>query len=248
MKQLAVRTRTSDRPRACLAQLARQGPCWAVLLFGGAVAAIVAGTTVAVVAMALVIAFVAVAAHAPGFRRLVARADERRRLDGRRRDREDRLLAANVPRGPLRGLTDLAAEIRRLNPCDAEQLDVEGLLDHYVDLELEHERLERTLAATELGMLAHSLREIPERDASPRRAVLERRLALWTTGRTRADELAEQIGTTIELVRLIAQRAALAACAPAPEAACVDAALAELDSDDAARSELDLTLAPPAAS
>jgi hypothetical protein len=241
---LVPRDRTSpSRPASCMLQLAHQGPCWAVLLFGGAATAIIAGTSVALLAIAMIVAGLAVASTSPRFREMVAIADRRARRAERRHERERRLIEVHIPRDQLRALGDLVDEIDAISPQDVDLYDLEGLLDHYVALAVEHERLERLLTSTELGPMIHSLRRSPDTPPKLRQSLVERRLELWGQTRARADALAEHLGAVEELVRLIAQRAALGAHSveldSGRETGLLEACLEQLDGDDELRASLE---------
>lgn len=218
-------------------QLARQGSCGAALAGTTTVTAMIAGAGGALLGAIVFVSMLVVLACSKQFRAIVHDADRRRDHRARRRRRKQALSGAGVPWFTLHHMTELANDVERTSPEEAALFDLEGLLDTYVALECEHERLEHALAMTELGTLTRALQQFPDGAPTARRTLLERRLQLWAEGRRRADAIAETIATTTELVRLIAQRAELGASGDI-DAACIEAGLERLAADDVITAEL----------
>lgn len=227
-----------DDPRSCMLQLAQQTPSCLILLTGTVTAAMIAGLAGAALAALVALVTLFVLARASWFRALVRDADAERVRAARQRRRARTLTAAGVPPWTLGQLNTLASEVARKSPRDAEAFDLEGLLDHYVALECEHQRIEQSLATVELGSMMRALQALPE-TPSPRRQVLERRLALWSSGRARATALADSINTTSELIHLIAQRVEMHGTDV--DSSRIDACLEQLAAEDEVSRDLDPT-------
>jgi len=160
----------------------------------------------------------------------------RQRRAERRAVREEALDRAGLGREQLVELQTIIEEIHRTDDGKAEsRFELEDLLDHYVQLAVAHERCLRALRQTDRNELARSLRE-PAPLARNRRALLERRLRCWDECRARADHLAEEIATLVELVRLLGQQASIPDPLLDPEA--LARRISDLEEDDAALREV----------
>jgi hypothetical protein len=219
-----------DDASTCLLLFARQTP--SLLAVGGGIVAgaMLGGTAGAAIATIVAVTLVVALAGAGWFRVLVHAAEARRGRAVRARRRVRTLTDAGVPTWTLEQLTMLARTVAVASPRDAEAFDLEGLLDHYVALECEHHRVERSVAAVDVAPLARSLAAVGD-ERSVRYAVLARRLALVGVARARAAALADAIDTISELIHLIAQRAELAETGEL-ETACLDACVEQLAAED----------------
>jgi hypothetical protein len=198
-----------------------------------------------VLAAAVAVTLVGVAWIAAGSQ-TVQRAIDRRRENELRRERrmfrERRMMRAGVQTLGLIELSALVDGIEGDRDGSITQYELDDLLDHYVALAVAHERCLAALRATDRIGLARQLGHLPN-DASEatrcRRALIERRIACWDRCQTRAQQLEDELAATVDLVRLIAQRAA---CPDDPlELGAVARRLAELDLEDAALAQLEAT-------
>lgn len=101
------------------------------------------------------------------------------------------------------GLRSLVEDIERDAPVDADRLELQALLDHFVRLAASHQRF---LDAMRLGgNLKPTNGEIPP---SRRSDLVVRRIRCFDACRQRAEWLAAELDAIDELVRLVAQKLA----------------------------------------
>jgi hypothetical protein len=161
----------------------------------------------------------------------------RQRRAERRSAREEALDRAGVGRDQLAELQTLVDEIHRTDAGRAERrFELEDLLDHYVQLAVSHEKCLRALRQTDRNELVRALREQVPGTRGGRRALVERRLRCWDECRARADRLAEEIATLVELVRLLGQQAACPE--PLIDHEALARRIADLEEDDDALREV----------
>jgi hypothetical protein len=196
----------------------------------------VAGT-VAVMVLAVITTTFALASH-PSYEQWLA-ADDARRLRAHASERrESRLGAADIPRVLLLELTGLVEATRERDVDAAERHDLDGLLDHYVELALSLHQCRLVLAANPREPIATTLATLGGSGGATcvRTRLLERRLGAYDECARIADRLEVEVEALVELVRLHAQRAAMPV-AP-PELKEIERALADLEQEDAALGEV----------
>jgi hypothetical protein len=219
------------RPRHAYAiALAREPVAW-----GGALVALMLGAaTTAALALPAVAALAAaacIAARRPSVQRYLD-ARRVRELARRRRDaREARLEEANVKDEGLTAATRLVEQIADRDPLCTATLDLQGLLDRYADAAIALARCRNALATANVRRLQRLLGALDER--SPRRAVVQRRLALCAEYQVRCMSLDDELAAIRELIALIAQQAAAGPDGAAVDGAAIDERLAYLDALEA---------------
>ncbi|HEY1550963.1 MAG TPA: hypothetical protein VGG28_24210 [Kofleriaceae bacterium] len=160
----------------------------------------------------------------------------------RRRARERALATATLGgRETLAELVKLADEIEASAPDVARRFEIEELLDRYATLAVAHEQAVRAAGMFDRTELERARDACRAASADKRRLDLyERRLRSQDQCRARVDSLANELALAADLIRLVAQRVAC------PDELLlddrVDRQLAELDEDDAARSQLSAEL------
>ena len=206
-------------PLICLAMLA------------GIAAAVVIGKAFLVPLMALLLVPLLIGADLPRIKRALDGRAQRRALQGRRTLREHRLEAAQFRRDGLLELTALVDSISSRGVSHREQMELEDLLDHYVDVAVARAHCHIAVTSTDRPSLCCSLDTVSPRSpqAELRRTLIERRIACWTEARDRALVLDEELAVTTELVRLLAQRSALAGVELVDLETISDAVLAQLE-------------------
>ncbi len=198
---------TAMTTRAATQQLARAharvGP--AVTLVVG-----IMSTFVIASSLVLVLTLLVTAVHAgtttPGARRWRARHAVRAARRQRRDRREERLRAANICTLELTQLAELVAQVLDGDPAD--RLELEALLDRYVETALARQRCVTLVAPGEVARLETKL-AVAQHGNARSAAILERRVAQSRAITARARDLEEEISALAELIRLYGQRAAL---------------------------------------
>jgi hypothetical protein len=97
--------------------------------------------------------------------------------------------------------TALADAITLADARLAAHLELDELLDHYVDVAIARERCRAVLESVTPAQLA---RKKPDR-----RGIFERRIALWNRCRDRAEALDDELAGLIELLRLAVDQTTL---------------------------------------
>lgn len=214
----------------------------ASLVTFGIVAAL--GTTMVPVTLACAVAaltavaLIGVGACAEPLQRVFAENAAACARSSRREARARELEKASIRRDSLADLTRLVGEIEERDPRLVARYELEALLDRYVALTKAQAQAAHAVTLTDRLQLERDReRLLGDREADPRRAELcERRIACHRTCELRAHKLADELAIIEELVRLIAQRAAMPEEPPADDT--IDRELAELDAQEAARRQL----------
>jgi len=227
---MAIERRSCTMPQgrrgAYVVALARWPSVWGTLL-GSLVTAGLAG----VVAVPLVATVVGAVWIGSGSARLRARIDEdaeRRAREQRHRARQARLEEAGAATFGFRAASALVADIEALDRRLARCLDLEGLLDRYVELALAGSRCRRVLTTHDRYEMIRALGRTPVRQEL-RRQLLERRLAAWDACRLQLQVLDDQLAEITELLQLLAERVRFATIDVDLEPELVDARLALVD-------------------
>ena len=129
-----------------------------------------------------------------------------------RQRRETERLRALKPAGPMRqqqycDLRDLVAEIERTDAGEAQRFELQGLLDHFVALAVNHQKCLDSLRFAGSNDLPRSL-PMPDTRSTRRREIMARRLRHRDACVHRIERLADDLEAIDELVRLVAQRVA----------------------------------------
>jgi hypothetical protein len=205
-------------------------------------ASLVAASFVLAAALAVTMTCVAwIVAGSRSVQRGLDRRRERELRRERRLHRERRMMRTGVQTLGLIELTALVDGIESDRDGAITQYELDDLLDHYVALAIAHERCLGALRATDRIGLARSLSQLPARDHGDasrcRRALIERRIACWDRCQVRAQQLEDELAALVDLVRLMAQRAA---CPDEDlELGSIERRLAEIDVEDAAIAQLE---------
>jgi hypothetical protein len=216
-------------PRSAAALVPHPVICFALL--AGVAAAVIIGKAFIIPLLALMMVPLLVGADIPRVKRSLEGRAQRRALRARRELRETRLENAQFRRDGLFELTTLVDSIVSNGASHGEQMDLEELLDHYVDVACARAQCQIAVVATDRTSLVHALESVSPRSpqAELRRTLIERRIACWTEARDRAAVLDEELAVTTELVRLLAQRSALAGIEVIDFDKLSDAVLAQLE-------------------
>lgn len=173
----------------------------------------------------------------PGYRRWLA---ERRRLEltrGNRQRRQHALESAGVLGDTLIELTALVQAVELNDAAAARRYELEGLLDHYVDVAVALKRYERLIAANGRDELVTDLLLFQDDpSAAARVRILEHRLRCHDQCVVAAKKLRAQSDAIVELLRLIAQRSAMPELPDDTDA--IERRLADVESTEAALGEL----------
>lgn len=150
------------------------------------------------------------------FRRLVEmRLAYEHRLE-RGRVRDERLLEVEGRyRDELSDLTSVVEEVERSDYELARYLDLQELLDSYIDLAIAHSRCVTAMGCTDRQEIGANLGSLAgESDGSKlaalrkqRKSILVRRARHWDACRERALELEEELAAVADFVRLAGQKA-----------------------------------------
>ncbi len=190
------------------------------------------------VALLAPVLFHAAAMGRPGYRRWLA---DRRRLELERdtcQRRQHALESAGVLGDTLAELTALAKSVELNDEVAAARYELDGLLDHYVQVAVALKRYEHLIAANGRDELAADIvRSQDDPTAAARVRVLEHRLRCHDLCVAAAKKLRAQSAAIIELLRLIAQRSAMPDV-PISDQDAVERRLADLEITEAALGEL----------
>lgn len=178
-------------------------------------AAVIVGTSAGPLAAALAIAtaglLLLAACPLPVTRRLVGPALTRKQRRDRNERRERRLeRAGSARRTELDELTGLVEEIADWDPDECARLELEELVDLYVDMAVvvESYRGAARRCAAPVAAREREGRGGPCASERLRRDLVRRRLAHRDECARRAEELESELDAVVEFVRLVAQRAA----------------------------------------
>jgi hypothetical protein len=187
--------------------LLRTPVLWAVGAFIGAGTAVLAGMLVALVVLGGTAGAACVALRTPRGRRWSERFAQRAAQRIRREHREARLEEAGVCGHALAAATLLVDQITATDPALAASLELEALLDRYVELEITTKRYER--------MLTGSSAAAPKPGCSATRALIHGRSeALRRTCEAWIADARDELAATVELLQFLLQRSVLAATEP----------------------------------
>ncbi len=133
-------------------------------------------------------------------------------------------------------LRRLVEDIERWDPIEAQRFEVEELLDYFVRLSVGHQRCAESLG---VSAAATSLSMSPESAMRARRssAIAARRSRHHAKCNDQLQQIADELDSIDELIRLIAQRVACAKFAPQTDGA-IERRIAELDELEAAMTQL----------
>jgi hypothetical protein len=153
---------------------------------------------------------VASTARWPLFRRLLdlhAEARERRRRD---LEREARLsLAGPLRRAEFAELNCLVQEIEEQDPAQASRLELQELLDYYIELAVSHQRMVDAVQRADRAPLweAGAVRSRVDFMATTRQRqdILARRIQHRDECRTRAAQLADELDAVAEFLHLVSE-------------------------------------------
>lgn len=191
----------------CACAIASRIEVWGPAVVAIQITAVRVGFVAALLVAAVVAATTWIAGGRAGVQQRIADERRRRARSARRDRRETRLEEAGVRRDEILELVALVDLIAR-DASDARCDDLEDLLDCYADAAIARARYAWLARAGERARLVRALRAASQPTAAPaRRHVLERRLAAWEAYDRRSLELADQIATLAELLRLMAARA-----------------------------------------
>lgn len=202
-------------PRATLALAKRSSPA-TPLAVAGIAAGVLSTALVLPIGFAFAVAALSIigvlglrSSIAPLREALAEYALERARY-GRRDARERALSAASYQRDTLHELTRLVDDIERADPDLAARLELEPLLDRFVELANGHERAMRAVgmaSRVQLERICESLHD--DAAADPRRAALaDLRLRCQRECEARAEHFADELALVADLIHLAAQRTA----------------------------------------
>ncbi|HEU5058513.1 MAG TPA: hypothetical protein VFU21_18400 [Kofleriaceae bacterium] len=178
--------------------------------------AVVVGTSSGAIAAALAVvaagAVLMAVSPLPAIRRLVAPVLARKA----RRDRHELLerqleRAGSSRRSELDELTALVEEVAERDPDECERLELEELVDLYVEMAILAESY-RNAARRSTGLAgdgdAYLFQRTPAAGARLRRDLVRRRIAHRDECNRKVAELEAELDAVVEFVRLVAQRAA----------------------------------------
>jgi hypothetical protein len=217
-------------PRAYAYALAREPIAWGSAL----VAVLVGAATASALAIPTVAALTAaacIAARRPAVQRYLDGRRVRELVRRRRDAREARLEEANVKDEGLTAATRLVDQIAQRDPLRAAALDLEGLLDRYAEIAIASARCRGALATANVRRLQRLHDSLDER--SPRRAVIQRRLAMCAEYQVRCMGFDDELAAIRELIALAAQQAAAGPDTSSALGAAIDERLAYLEAIDA---------------
>jgi hypothetical protein len=221
--------------RAAYASAAMVHPATLFCVGAGIGLGLLAGSVLAgLIAVTLMMALAGMASTTATFRRMVDdRARDRARMR-RRHLREGRLAVAGVPRDGLLELTAMVDDIEQHDPSLVRRYELDELLDHHVEVALTRERCVRAMRMADRDALAGSLDSAAQ--TSRRGRFVARRIRYWDRCRAQAERCSEELQSTAELIRLLAQRAACPDLGFDIDA--LDRRVADLDEEEAALRQL----------
>jgi hypothetical protein len=161
-----------------------------------------------------------------------------RRARARRDTRRDYALerASGLRQTQYIALRQLVTDIERWDAHEAERLELEELLDYFVELSVSHQRCLDSLRASGTPTPA-----MPAALEGPRRTrcadIRARRIRQHDACEAQLDQVADELDAVDELIRLLAQRVASGMLAPMLDGT-IERRLAESDEVDAAMTQL----------
>ena len=206
--------------------LMRHPALWLVTAAAGAGAGIFAGALGAIAVLGGTVGMACAALRIGRVRGRLERSAYRTWRRARREAREARLDQAGIPQLGLDDATALVDHVTAADPWLAEHLELEPLLDRYVELEL--------AIACYAGLATRRSRSRSGLESSatrPRTRIRDRSTALRRAYEAQLAEARDELASIIELLRLLVQRTALDATAAEvdPEADPIGERLALLD-------------------
>ena len=205
---------TAPTSRAtCMVALARD-PTSLAAVTSCCTAAFAVDGALAIPPMLLVFVVIAwIASGSQRVRRATARAEHRRQRTRVRDQRIEKLTAVGAPRSGLAEATRLVDAVEHHAPEDAARFDLEELLDHFVAVTVVYTRYAAMARINDTRALQRRLDDLVRRDSGDgmRHAVLERRLAFAERCETRMVALGQELDCILEVLRLLAERAAMSA-------------------------------------
>lgn len=194
---------------ACEAMVTRRSShgalVWWALAAGGMAFGIAVASSFIVVAVISMMLLRALATHPAVHHRLAARSQARARLAARNH-REAKLEDACISRDELAELTEIVDRVLEVAPGEYERLELEPLLDRYVELVVSRRlAAERMARADRLGAYAHMWGTPSDR----RRTIDDQRQAVRTSCATQLAALDDEIAQVAELIRLYGERATM---------------------------------------
>jgi hypothetical protein len=186
--------------------LVRHPMLWVTSAALGASTAMFAGVLVALVVLGGALGTVCAAARTQRLRGWLDRSARRASHRAQRDDRETRLEKAGVPKQGLAAVTLLLDQIIATDPALAAHLELEALLDRYVELEVAAKRYEYLLAESQA-------RPVPQ--TSPIRMLIrERSTAVHRSCEARLAAAQDELASIFEFLQLLIQRSALESTDP----------------------------------
>lgn len=212
--------------------------CVAAAVFVGFIGLGYAGMLGAALAVATVVAG---GIHAARYRCVRAHVDGQERIK-RRLAREARRIRRLRPSGGARmhhytELRQLVDEVERIDPREATRFELQDLLDHFVDVAVDHQRCVEALRLAGASALPLSSGMTDAHRSPRRRDILRRRIEQRDACLHTMEQLTDELEGIDELIRLIAQRAA-AAPVRVEIGREIDRRLWEIDEVDAAMRQL----------
>jgi hypothetical protein len=180
----------------------RSPALWLLTAAAAATASLVAGPVAALGVLGGTVGAVGAVLRIDRVRGWLQRAAQRDAQHARREAREVRLEDAGIQTHGLADASALVDRITAASPGLAAHLELEALLDRYVELELVAARCVDVLNRRELP------RAVPERSAI-RTMIRNRSAALRRTCEAQLADAREELGSIIELLRLLVERIAL---------------------------------------
>lgn len=194
---------------ACEAMITRSSSrsalAWWAIAAGGLAFGIAVASSFVMIAVVSVMLLRLLCAHPAVHYRLAARAQERARLAARNQ-RDAKLEDACISRDELVELTEIVDRVAEVAPAEYERLELEQLLDRYVELVVTRRiAAERMARADRLGAYAHLWGAPSDR----RRTIDEQRQAARSTCAAQLAALDDDIAQVAELIRLYGERATM---------------------------------------
>lgn len=183
------------------------------------------------------VVFHSVAAGWPGYKKWLAERRQHELARGHRQRRQLALESAGVLTDTLVELSALVQAVELNDEVAAARYELDGLLDHYVEVAVALKRYERLIAANGRDELVTDLllyQDDPS--AAARVRILEHRLRCHDQCVAAAKKLRAQSDAIVELLRLIAQRSAMPELPGENDA--IERRLADVEGTEAALGEL----------
>jgi hypothetical protein len=237
---MAATEQTAITRAACAFELARRPSYWGAILAALIACVAVSTSTLAPTTIGIALA-TWTATGSPRVRRYLHRERRRRHRVAQRDRRETKLEQAGVSGHGLRDLAALVDRVADRDHTGATRLELEHLLDYYVETAIMLAGYRELLSESDRMALVRSLSTLGS--DSPRRALIERRLEYRARCLARAARLEEELVAIVELIRVLAFRALMTPIAGDADlsedatAAALDERLALFDATDPLRGE-----------